>query len=283
MRRADAVRSFSRRRQGGFTLVEAIMVIVITGIIGGMVAVFISRPIEAYIDATRRAALTDMADTLTRRIARDLQAALPNSVRVDGSGLFLEYVPLRAAGRYRAEVGTAPGDDPLDFATASDNSFDVLGPAVTVLAGDSLVVYNLGIAGASVYETPLTSRRLASAGVGLNRLTFTATATPLPFASPASRFQIVGTPISYACDLAGGTLWRYAGYAFQTGQPAALATLDGLAGVTKAALANNLTACSFVYGAGVLQRGGLVSISLTLSREGEAVRLQQQVNVENAP
>ena len=137
------------------------MVIVITGIIAGIVAIFIRRPVEAYIDSARRAALTDIADTAARRLARDLQAALPNSVRVDGSGQLLEFIPIHDGGRYRAEIGTAAGDDPLDF-TSADNRFDVLGPPVTVGDGDSLVIYNLGIAGADAYETaPLSARRAA--------------------------------------------------------------------------------------------------------------------------
>lgn len=275
---------FTVQRQYGFTLIEAIMVITITGIIAGVVAIFIRAPVEAYVDSARRAALTDAADTVTRRIGRDLQGALPNSVRVDGTGRFVEFIPIRDAGRYRAEVGTAAGDDPLDFTSAADTSFDVLGPTVNVAAGESLVVYNLGITGASAYENPLTTRRVATAGSALSKVTFTATATPLPFASPGSRFQIVGTPVSYACDLGTGTLWRYSGYAFQPSQPASLATLNGLAGVTKAALATNVTApCQFAYSPGALQRNGLVSIALSITQTGESVVLQHQVNVDNAP
>ncbi len=269
------------RRQPGFTLIEMIMVITITGIIAAMVAVFIRQPVEAYVDTARRAGLADIADTAVRRMGRDLQGALANSVRVAGGGQFLELIPIRDGGRYRAEVGTAPSDDPLDFTNAADNRFDVLGPPVTVSAGDSLVVYNLGIPGASAYDNPLTNRRVATAGGAT--VTFTATASPLPFASPGSRFQIVGTPVSLACDPGTGTLWRYSGYAFQAAQPAALATLDGLAGASKAALATSVTACNFAYGAGVLQHDGLVSIALSITQSGETVALQYQVNVDNAP
>jgi prepilin-type N-terminal cleavage/methylation domain-containing protein len=67
--------------QRGFTLVELIMVIVIMGVIGGMVSVFMKSPIDAYVDSARRAALTDVADTAVRRMARDIRKALPNSLR----------------------------------------------------------------------------------------------------------------------------------------------------------------------------------------------------------
>jgi len=271
--------------QSGFTLIEAIMVVVITGIVAGMVAVFIRAPIDAYIDSARRADLTDVADTTARRIARELQGALPNSVRADDAH-FVEFVPIHDAGRFRAEAGTDAGDNPLDFTSGTDDAFNVLGPPVTVLAGDSLVVYNLGFDVADAYAAAPNNRRAATVGAGLSTVTFTSTGAPLPFASPGSRFQIVGMPITYVCDLGAGatnTLWRYSGYGFQPTQPTTLAALNALAGVTRAALATNLTACSFSYAAGPLQHNGLVSLSLTITQSGESVTLQHQVNVDNVP
>ncbi len=69
------------QRQRGFTLIEAVMVIAITGIVAAMVAIFIRTPIQGYFDLERRVEMTDTADTALRRIARDLRLALPNSVR----------------------------------------------------------------------------------------------------------------------------------------------------------------------------------------------------------
>ena len=77
----------------GFTLVEMIIVIVITGIIGGMVAMFIRMPVQGYVDSARRAEMTDIADTALRRIGRDLRTAVPNSVRVPARGLDLHRIP----------------------------------------------------------------------------------------------------------------------------------------------------------------------------------------------
>ena len=70
------------QRQRGFTLIEAVMVITITGIVAAMVAIFIRTPIQSYFDLERRVEMTDTADTALRRIARDSRLALPNSVRV---------------------------------------------------------------------------------------------------------------------------------------------------------------------------------------------------------
>jgi len=251
------------------------VVIVITGIIASMVAIFIRAPIDAYTDSARRAMLTDIADTAARRMARELQGALPNSVRVDATGTFLEFVPIRAAGRYRTAVGTAAADDPLSFTDGADTSFDVLGPAVTVPANSSLVVYNLGIAGANVYEANSTVRRDAAAGENLSKVTFTSTGTALAFSSPGNRFQIVGTPVSFVC--AGGTLWRFTGYAFQAAQPTLKVLANG------AALATHVSECSMAYTTGTLQSNGLVSLRLSLTQDKETVTLLHQVNVDNVP
>src|SRR3990167_2242893 len=125
MRRAFDFRPFLPVDRG-FTLVEMIISIVITGIVVSMVAMFGRGQVDAYIDAGNRAELSDAADTTLRRIARELQAALPNSVRLSGN--FLEFVPIRDAGRYRSELNSTGGGDVLNFASSSDSTFDVLGP-----------------------------------------------------------------------------------------------------------------------------------------------------------
>lgn len=261
------------RRQSGFTLVEAILVIVITGILAGVVSVFIRGPVQGYFDSARRAGLTDIADTALRRMARDIQSALPNSVRVSG-GAFLEFVPIKSAGRYRAVVGGGASDDALDFTSASDASFDVLGPPVTVESGDSIVIYNLGVPGADVYAG--TSRRAAAAPFdSVAKVTFTPGGTQFPFASPGSRFQVVSGAVTYACDGAGN-LWRYSGYGILSTQPVSVPPGASL-------LASKLSACSFAYTPGALERSGMVAAFLEIQEKGETVSLLHQINVINTP
>jgi len=280
-----------RGAQRGFTLVEVVIVIVITGILGGTVAMFITLPVQGYIDTVRRAELTDIADTAVRRMGRDIRGALPNSVRVGAAGSFLEFIPIKAAGRYRADVDAASAGDPLDFSSNSDASFDVLGPPVVVAAGDSIVIYNQGSPDYDVYNAPgaTSSRRAATAPLGtVNSVAFNPAGAQFSLASPGSRFQVVGTPVTYVCDLATGTLWRYSGYAIQAAQPTAIATLDALAGVAKAALATRVSACSLVYDTAVLQNNGLVVITLAISQVvagggAETVTLQHQVSLANTP
>lgn len=282
------------QRARGFTLVEMIMVIVITGIIGGMVAVFLRAPIQQYVDVARRAEMTDIADTALRRISRDLRTALPNSIRragvcgALGTECLIEYLPTRGGGRYRRDV--APVGNPsagcgslaadvLDIAVA-DTCFEALGPASAFTAGDQVVVYNLGIAGADAYEGSNRSARVAGALPIINFTSFS-----FPFGSPGGRFQIVSTPVAYACD-GLGKLWRYWGYVIQAAPPDTIAALDALidAQGARALLANNVTVCRFTYSNDVVaQRSGLVSMNLGIGRDGETVTLYSATHVSNLP
>lgn len=280
-----------KQADSGFTLIEAVVVIAITGLVAAVTAVFIRRPVQVYFDTIRRAELTDTADSALRRMTRDIQRALPNSVRITASASdqFLEFVPMLSAGRYRAETGGNPAaGNPLDFNNAADNSFDVLGPPITIAAGNFVVVFNLGQPESDVYAG--TSRRAAAAPFGtLNTVTFTPQATPFPFLSFGNRFQIVGTAVSYYChpdaaNPANGFLYRYSGYAIPVNQPVTKVALDGLA--TGRVLATNVSACNMTMNPGPQISLAVLSIRLAVSNNAptlETVDLLHQINVDNTP
>ena len=272
MRRATDFRLGS---EAGVTLVEMIVAIVVTGILVALASMFGRNQIEAYFDVTNRAALTDAADTALRRIARDLQAALPNSVRVSGD--YIEFVPVRDAGRYRAMLTPAATGDILDFTLAADSSFDVLGPTVAVAAGEQLVVYNLGIPGADVHVGDV-RRAIPAGGVGATRQRrLHSSANPMPLASPMNRFtssasrlpivvmSVRGRAAPLELRLRCGT----ADAAWRRQQCDPCKWRHGL--------------CHFHHAPGVQQRNGIVSIRLTLTGNGESVTLMQQVDVLNSP
>jgi MSHA biogenesis protein MshO len=266
-------------RSGGATLVELVVVIAITGIIAAAVASFIRSPLEGYVDAARRAELTDIADTALRRITRDLRTALPNSIRVDGSRKYIEFLQTRGGGRYRVEqTGTATGNA-LDF-TAPDDQFDVIGPMPDFSGAGTkyIVVYNLT-------SDPVIPT--ANAYVGDNREAYAsddgttvtlAAQKQFPMASPGRRFQVVDYPVTYACE--GGVLRRYWGYAFSAAQ------VTPPAGGSSALLATNVdgTGCNFSYVPdSATARTGVVTLTLQITERGESVRLFQQVHVSNMP
>lgn len=284
--------SAGRGRDRGFTLIEMVMVIAISAIVAAVAGRFIARPVQGFMDVERRARLTDAAELALERMTREIRLALPNSVRVDGSGRAVEFLRIAAGGRYR-EAG--PGDT-LDF-TASSDSFDVVGTladaaSVSAVGGagpgdcisgnaDCLVIYNTGQPGADAYRYDNIGavRTVSPAAVSFGA------AAPFPFQSPAQRFYIVDTPVTFLCQPgAGGTLRRYSGYALTTNQ--ADIDSDGEltgAGAGRSLLVDRVSACSFSYQAGTATRGGLVTLSLTLQEAGERVSLLEQVHVSNLP
>jgi len=277
----------------GFTLVEMIVVIVITGIIGGVVAMFIKAPVQGYVDSARRAELTDIADTAFRRIARDLRLALPNSVRLRGtcdgtSTCYLEFIPTIGGGRYRSDAGVgtlcggSAGGDALSF-TAADTCFEVFGPMPTVATGDQVVVYNTGQVGADAYVG--NNRREVGTPVGAHTIPLISTAA-FPVDSCVTdlignvvggcRFQVVQTPVTYECNATAGTLTRWQGYPIQATQPMASP------GGTTALLASRVSFCTFTYGV-VSQSSGMVTMRLTITEQGESVSLYNAAHVNNLP
>lgn len=266
------------QQQVGFTIIELIVVITVTSILAAMSATFIRNPTQAYLDTEANADLTDRADVTLRRVAREVRNALPNSVRVSTSGAdtLLEIIPVKAAGRYRAEVGNNAADNPLDFTVTAD-TFDVLGQAVSISAGDKMVIYNLGTAGSDAYEGS-NIRPLLTSG-SLNTLSFNGGA--FPFASPASRFYVVSTAMSFACDMTNQQLIMVGGYAIQSAQATSVASLSALA--TPHVLASQVSSCQINYAAGALQRSGIITITLGLIQGQAKVNLVHQINIMNSP
>lgn len=267
------------------------MVIVIIGVIGGMVAVFMKGPIDAYFDSGRRAALTDVADTVVRRIARDLQGALPNSIRTSATGTnCLEFVPTKTGGRYRAT-----GTGSLDFAAGS-SSFNMLGdnatppiPADQLIAlNDVIVVYNLGFAPADAYTgTNWETVNAAPRTLGTPpETTISLSSTKVfPLESGSRRFHVVPGAervVSYECI--GTDLRRATSNAFT---PTAVCPLASP--TTVSIIANNVncnaTSTWFNYAGSDLQRNAVVSMGLTIrdSSGTESITLQHEVHVSNTP
>lgn len=276
--------AFHLARQRGFTLIEASIVIVVMGVVAAAAAMFLRHPVEAYIDQARRADLSDAADTALRRMARDIQRALPNSVRVDASGKVIEFLPIQAAGRYRAETDPAGGADFFDPTSSTDGSFEVLGPAVSVVAGDQLVIYNLGLAGADAYAG--SNRRGILTPGAVTNIGYSLAAGQFPFASPSNRFQVVRTPVTYRCvDVAGGggAITRYEGYAIQAAQPLDASVPPLSSAPNAAVLVDKVARCSFAYAPAVSQRNGLLTARVTLEAGGESVSLLHQIHVDNSP
>lgn len=268
-------------KNSGFTLIEMVVVIAITGVLAAAVAVFIRQPVQGYVDAARRAEMSDIADTALRRMARDLKLALPNSIRLTDGDKTIEFLMTRSGGRYRTE-----GTGFLDFSQPA-SSLNQLGPLAGgagqgIVAGDIVVIYNLGIDGGTNAYAGDNSAVITGVDASTpSEPVINFTPKQFRFESPDARFQVVEGPVSYACDSAAGTLTRYSGYAIAPGQQTAASLAASAA--TRALAASNVSACSFTYTPGVTARSGVVALSLKITLKGESVQLYQEAHVSNVP
>jgi len=276
----------------GFTLVELVMVIIITGVLAAALTVFMKPAIDSYFDTRRRADLTDMADTALRRMSQDIRSAVPNSIRSVTASCF-QLVPTIAGGRYRMDMNTAatPGTW-IDTSTVTTD-FDVLSPLwdvtnppplLPVAVGDWVVIDNQN--GDDVYSDPspamaritgFVTAPLADVGVYQHRITVATKQFPTGY--DGGRFVIVrDTEQTVFYNCVGSKLYRTVAE-FSADQATTCALDSG------AVVATDVSSCTFVYDPnhGATQQSGFVWMRLELSRADESIALAHGVHVDNVP
>ena len=287
----------------GFTLVELIISLVLISLLALVAAPLLRLPMVGWMDASRRANLGSGIDLAHSKLAEDLRRALPNSVRVRqiGPRYLIEYLEVRAWGRYRAGPSGAaqvcpaacsggPSLNDVFQAACNETCFTSLGP----LEGDPLdppvpgtdwVVLNpLNAAGA--VDNPYFGGNVAVANgiksrltamnaiAGGNRLSIAAHA--FPSLSAWKRFYIVSTPVTYDCDPGTQRLTRRWGYPISAVQPVAFG-----GAVAASPLATNVASCAIRYtAAGAAGRGGVVSVVMRLSQTAADTGIAESVELE---
>ena len=288
----------TRLQAKGFSLIELVIVIVISGILAGIITSFITQPVQGFIDLSRRATLVYSAESAMRRMQRDIRRALPNSIRVNAAGTAIEMINTVEGARYRDAPPPGNPNNRLVF-NALDTDFDVLGNLNSLgVTGLRLSIYNIGnvdlagvpIAGENAYAgnnldgtnvvSPASTAITITNSGNEDHINIGGGGFQFSFESPNNRVYLVDSGISYICS--GGQLLRYSNYDFtNTNQPVPPAG----AGVVSALMADNIGNCIFTYDPGSPSRSGLMTLDLSVTdaATGETVRLLHQVHVDNAP
>lgn len=293
----------------GFTLIEIVLVLTLVGILGAMSASFIRWPMESYRDTVVRADLVESANLALRRMVRDIQVALPNSLRVANSAPLhsIEVLHTVDGGRYRRGTSALVNSPDQFLAFGMDDAnFNLLGafgevalgvqPAGTRIAiytTDNDALYADAVSADATF--PANTAGVITSGAGSVTLADDAT-TPttetritlspahrFSEASPEQRLFVVDYSLTYQCDTGTGVLTRYQDYAISLAQPEDPAAAPLNAATQTSVMATNLSSCDFVYQQGSTERSGLLTIVLQVTSNGDSVRLMRQVHVDNTP
>ena len=289
----------------GFTLIELVVVIIISSILAGLLFMIIRGPLQAYVQVERRVVLVDVLDTALQRMTREIRLALPYSVRADSPGGMqaVEFLRTLDGGRYRDQ-----GANRLKFNQVS-GTFEVFNSMVNFSqidlatgptpyqecidsTADCLVVFNIGqpadsltaasvgtsanayLGASGMFEGNIAAITAASA----NSITYDNSNLAWDFGleSPNQRFQVVDTPVSYVCN--GSSIYRYSDYPIQENQPSS-------PGGSQSLLIDGVSSCSFDFNAPTLTRFGILSIDIEITnpQSGESVSLLQQIHITNIP
>ena len=286
-------------RSRGFTLVELVMVIVITGILAATLTIFLKPAIDSYFDTRRRA---DLADTALRRMAQDIRSALPNSLRWVSASCF-QLVPTIAGGRYRmAPDTTVTTSLPIDT-SGETTQFDALNVVLDTSAaapavndwlvidsqnGDEVYTNLLVDAGPKARITSL-SPAATAADQAIYAMRIGVSAKHFPVGYDGGRFFVVPDALQtvfYSWNTATRTLHR--GSVRNTASTGAFTKLASQAACDAAGgaiVATDVAAATFVYDAnqGATQQSGFLWMRLQLARDGESVTLAHGVHVDNVP
>lgn len=260
------------RQNAGFTLVEVITVLVILGVVAAIGSSFLISTVDSYDKTQSRAKLINKGRVAIEQMTRQLRAALPNAIRVSGSGNCIEFLPIVGGANY---IGTLPDSD-----NGAPSVTSVTTAAFHIGLGTGRHVAVGALADGEVYTNASPSSRVA-----INPIT----GGPHTSVSFTSMHQFIRNSINRRlfitdnpkrfCVLAGNLI-EYNGYNLSTG-----GMDDSNPGGTPATMAQNVSAGgnAFALSPGSEDRNTAILISLTFAERGEQVTLNHTVLVRNVP
>lgn len=258
-------------RQSGFTLVELITVMVILGVVAAIGSEFVVHSVNGYSQQQNRFALSSDSRRVFTSINRQLQNALPNSLRISNDGQCIEFMPVVGGAIYTQALAL------LSNGLSPSSTVSVLG--LEVDGAGSAFVAIAPMQAAEVYQSnsPVLAA-LANPLIAGSSTTAITLSGPHRFArnSPSQRLFLVASP-SMLC-LQNGRLNQFYNY------PGPSPSMpSGLAGAEM--LAANLAANGEVFSLsqGAENRNAELVIRLVFSAGKESLLADSKVRLYNVP
>ncbi len=245
-------------RQGGFTLIEVITVVVILSITAVISAQLVVNAVRLHQVNQSRGELINASRPALERMTRQLRGALPYTVRVTDGGDCLQFFPIAGSGHY---LGSVMFGDPVTVGPHSDDDF-WSAQYISVGALSPAEVYGGSPASLAAYGGDA-----AAAINGNNWLRD----------SFSQRFYLVDSPQAFC--VSNDQLRFYAGL-----DPTAANVLSQSAASDLLAGGVSAVGAPFaVLDGGATSVNLRVVINLAFSRGGEQVTYNQEVMLRNVP
>ncbi|WP_108126234.1 type II secretion system protein [Saccharospirillum mangrovi] len=286
-----------RAHNGGFTLIELVIVIVLTGILAVVVGPLIGRGYSAVSQSSDRAFWVQQAEFAFFHLRQDLATSVPNSLRTPINGSddqaveFLGFSQTQSAAALRYRQHPFSGYDFLQI--SGDSAFDVfdtvsLTSPVYVSIGGINAEQILGDwrsstqPGSSAQIASTTARTSCDCGdCSLCPVTTLTLAASHQFrnGSPYFRAYLTDGPVAYQC--ADGHLLRHSGYS-NLNNTDLNNRLAGESPVT-ARVIDSVQSCAFDWHPGTIGQPPSLTVRLSVGNAREQVQLTDTIVLGGAP
>lgn len=271
------VQLFGCNRQSGFTLIELVTVIVLISILSVIGGGFMLRSAESYHQSVSRSQLIQQGRQAIERITRELRIAVPNSIRVSGNNLCIEWLPVAGGGNYLEELPDQSNGAPAtsDISTAPI-AFDI---------GESRYVTVAAMSSSELYgATPPSLELFGNLDTSTipNVVTL---ANPKQFQRNSINRRLFIADHPQQLCVSGGRLTIHNDYTAAGNYPN-VGSLSGAPPSAGTLLAQGVAPAGevpFAITSGTEVRNTIVRIELPFEKGGERVVLRHQVMVRNVP
>lgn len=306
--------SFHSQRSKGFTIIEMVATIVLTGIMAIGFVGYIGRTVDGINSASTRNQLASAGRMAIDRLAMELHNALPNSIRVTPtSGLnatgdqCIEFIPIRAATSYIDPPFLGMGGTTFEVVDFMPSQHTVTGGYAVIYPNRQNFLYDGDNGAYALWPNFPTNRPIQeitdiqdSASADQSTVTLIKTHR-FRRRSPSLRFFVAEQPVSYC--VVEDKLYRYSDYGFFSTQVdveesgSCIVTTPARCLPDYAALSasppryktlitdslDNAGLIAFTVGSQTLTRNALVAMELNFSSNGDAITLNHEVLTRSVP